>query len=163
MVRELTPRTCLRVVAVEFLDEVIHQEGNVLLALAKRRQEERDHLQAVVQVLSELPARHHLPQSLLVAAMIRTSTLMGCLPPTLRNSRHWITRRSLACKGKRKFRHLVQEEGPAVRELEHALPIAHRRGEAPLDVAEHLAFHQAFGDGGAIQNDQRVIGRARPE
>ena len=37
------------------LDEVVHQDRNVLPALAQRRQVDRDHVEPVEQVVAELP------------------------------------------------------------------------------------------------------------
>jgi hypothetical protein len=42
--------------------EVIDKEGNILAPLAKRREMNLDNVEAIVQILSELPVLHGLPQ-----------------------------------------------------------------------------------------------------
>ena len=46
----------------ELLDERLHQERNVLDALAQRREVHGDHVQAVVEILAERSLLHHLRQ-----------------------------------------------------------------------------------------------------
>ena len=54
---------------------------------------------------------------------------------------------------------LVQEEAPAVGQLEAADPPGEGAGEGALLVAEQLALDQSRGQGGAVELDQR-LGRA---
>ena len=44
----------------EAFDEGLHQDGDIFAPLAKRRKRERQHIEAVIQILAELPVRHHL-------------------------------------------------------------------------------------------------------
>ena len=46
--------------ADELADEVLHEQGHVFLAIAQRRQRQRDHVQAVEQVFAERAVGDHL-------------------------------------------------------------------------------------------------------
>ena len=50
--------------------------------------------------------------------------------------------------------HLVQEEGAPVGQLEASPPSFGGSGEGAPFVAEHLAFHQVFGDRGAVHPNE---------
>jgi hypothetical protein len=53
---------------------------------------------------------------------------------------------------------LVEEDRPAVAELELADPLARGAREGALLVAEELALDQVVGDGGAVDGDERLGG-----
>ena len=57
----------------------------------------------------------------------------------------------------RNLAHLVQEHGAAMRQLEAADALRDGAGERALLVAEHLAFQQAGGNGGAVQLDEGAL------
>jgi len=65
--------------------------------LAQGRQVDGDDVDAVEEVLPELPWAIRSSNSWLVAAMIRTSTGSSALPPTLRTVFSWSARSSLTC------------------------------------------------------------------
>jgi hypothetical protein len=89
--------TGLPILFAVLLDEVLREQGNIVLAIAQRRQLHVDDVQAVEQILAEASLVHQLRRSPLVAAMMRTSTLMTSMPPSRMNSRSCMTRSSLAC------------------------------------------------------------------
>ena len=60
----------------------------------------------------------------------------------------------------RQLRDLVEEQRPAMRGLEEALPILGGAGESALAVAEKLAFHERLGNGAAVHRHERVSRRA---
>src|SRR5690606_35413589 len=51
---------------------------------------------------------------------------------------------------------LVEEQGAAVRLLEAPAAAGHGPREGPLHVPEHLALHEIFGDGAAVDGDERT-------
>ena len=53
---------------------------------------------------------------------------------------------------------LVEEDGAAVALLELADPLAVGPGERALLVPEQLALQQRFGDGGAVDRQERLVG-----
>ena len=88
----------LVVLLAVLLEEVLHEQRDVVLALAQRRQLHGDDVQAVEQSpRGTCPRPSSRCRSTLVAAMMRTSTLIVSTPPSRMNSRSWITRSSLAC------------------------------------------------------------------
>src|SRR5213595_4193773 len=54
--------------------------------------------------------------------------------------------------------HLVQEDGAAVGELEHASALPDRARERAALVAEHLGLEQLGGDRAAVDRDEGAIG-----
>ncbi len=58
--------------------------------------------------------------------------------------------------GKRKFGHFIQKQGAAVGRLKQAFLVRKCAREAPLFMAEELAFHQLAGDGAAIDRHKRA-------
>ena len=77
-------------------------------------------------------------RSTLVAAMMRTSTLIVSMPPSGMNSRSWITRSSLACVSSGMVADLVEEDRAVVGELEKAFCRIHGAGKRAFDVAEQV-------------------------
>ena len=83
--------------AGELVDQEPDEERDVLGAVAERGERDGEDAEAIVEVFAEASSRATaLSRSRLVAAMIRTSTWIGALPPTRSNSRSWRTRSSLA-------------------------------------------------------------------
>ena len=78
-------------------EEVLDQQRDVVLAVAQRRHVDVDDVEPVVEVLAEPALLDLAARSRFVAAMTRTSTLIGRLEPMRSNSRSWSTRRSFAC------------------------------------------------------------------
>ena len=87
-----------------FWKKWLDERRNVALSLAQRRQHDRDHVQPVIQILAEPAFLHQLRRSALVAAMMRTSTLIDLGEPSGMNSLSWITRSSLTASPARRCR-----------------------------------------------------------
>jgi len=77
--------------------EVGHQRRDVVHALAQGRQQEREDIDAVVQIRPEAAAATNLSRSRWVATITRTSTGTERSPPTRSTWRSSSTRSSLAC------------------------------------------------------------------
>ena len=80
-----------------------------------------------------------------MAAISRTSILIGLVPPTGMISRSWSARSSFTCVAGRHLPDLVEEEGAAVRHREEAFLVAHGAGEGALHVAEEVRLEQVLG------------------
>ena len=100
-------------------------------------------------------------RSRLVAATMRTSTSMDCVPPTRSKRRSSRTRRSLAWIGQRQLADFVEEERAVVGEIHLADFAGAGSGEGAALVAEEFVFDQAFGDGGAVQCDEGLLAARR--
>src|ERR1700722_5493839 len=91
--------------------------------------------------------------SLLVAARTRTSTGVSLLLPS---------RRTLRSSGTRSnFADFAEEERATLSEPEAADAAFGRAGEGAAFVAEDFAFHQGFGNRGAVDGDERTRGARR--
>ncbi len=66
----------------EFFQKMIQKDGDILFPLPQGREEEGDHVQAVVEVLPEAVCLNELLQVLIGSQISRTSTSMVLLPPT---------------------------------------------------------------------------------
>ena len=99
--------------------------------------------------------------SVLVAARMRTSTLIVCVPPRRMNSFSCMTRRSLAWVSRLMRGDLVEEDGPLVGRLEEPFLQGHGAGEGALDVAEQVALEQVGRQGAAVDGDERGLGPVR--
>ena len=106
---------------------------DVLRPLAQRRHPEREHVEPVEEVASEIvPSATIRARSRLVAATRRTSTLNVLVPPSRSNSCSSSTRSSFDCRSERNLADLVQKQGPLVRQLEPADLLAIAPVNAPF-------------------------------
>src|SRR5688572_17022558 len=144
----------------EALQDMAGDEGNVLAALAQRRHGEVDHVEPVIEVAAEAAGLHHPGEALVGGAddagigrlLLRGAHLAHA--PLLDGAQQQHLRMQ------RQLRHLVEEQGAAVRGLEEPVAVLVGAGEGALAVAEELAFHQGFRDRAAIHRDEG-LGAAR--
>ena len=117
----------------------------------------REDLQAVVEVLAEAALRDLLLE---VAVGRRDDAHVRPASPASRRSARispsCSTRSSLRLQRERHLRHLVEEERAAVGDLEEALLVLVRAGEAALLVAEELALEQVLRHRGAVLADEEL-------
>jgi hypothetical protein len=66
----------------EAAQEMLGQRQNVAAPQAQGRHLRVHHVEPIIQILAELPAATSWARSRLVAATMRTSTLIDSLPPT---------------------------------------------------------------------------------
>src|SRR5262249_54557048 len=89
--------------AAQLLQEVLHEERNVLAALAERRQPHGDDVEAVEEILAERAVRDHLRELRKRGRgdshvdLDRVGDADALEPPPRSNWRSWSTRSSLAC------------------------------------------------------------------
>ena len=93
--------------------------------------------------------------------MMRMSIGTGRVPPTRSITRSWIARKQLGLQPHVHFGDFVEQQRAAVGLLEFADAPRDRAGEGALLVAEQLGFEQSFGNGGAIDADERLLGAVR--
>ena len=58
---------------------------------------------------------------------------------------------------RREFRNLIQEEGPPVGLFKIALPGVYGAGKGAFHVAEEFRVHQFFGQGAAVDHEERGL------
>src|SRR6266508_1777889 len=131
--------------------EMQRERRDVFGALTQRRQPDLDRIQAEEQVLSEAPGgdlgadvgvcgREH--------PYVHLAGARGAEPlefPGLENPQE------LGLLARGYVGDLVQEQGPAVGELEPSDAVGPRVREGALDVAEELALEDPFGDSAGVQ------------
>src|SRR5438128_2616044 len=148
--------------ARDLADEVLDERGNVLSPLAQRRHVDRDHVEPVVEILTERARpdggfqiyfrrrqdshvdrhRPHAAQPLDLALLQDAQQL----------------RRKVEPQGA----DLVEEHGAPVGQLEAAELLRVGPREGALLVAEQLGFHQRLGDRGHVDGHERLTAALAP-
>src|SRR4051794_19887677 len=117
---------------------MFHEHRNILAALTQRRDVNRYHVQAVVEVLLKTSIAHHLAE---VPVRCRNHAHVDSLRP-LRAERFELTllqnAQQLGLKRRAHRADLIEEDRAAVRERELALLVRRRPGEGSSDMAEEL-------------------------
>ena len=142
---------------VDVAQNVFHQKRDVVLVLAQRRQIDMKHIQPEIQVLSQLPAGHRFLRILVCCrkhAHIHRRLAFASQPPyfaVFQNAQKFRLRR------RGHLSDFVQEQGASIGKFEAADAPLGRAGERASLVAENLAFHQRFGNGGAVDRHKRPV------
>ena len=131
------------------------QRQNVLAPLAQRRDVQLHHVQPVKQILAKTAGFDFLLQIAVargedarvgVDFAVRADALKS---PVLRHAQQ------LGLQRRRHLGDFIQKNRAAVRLLKPADALGVRAGERALFVPEQFAFQQRFGNGGAVDLDQR--------
>ena len=138
---------------------MLDQDGDVLLPLPQGRHPDRQDLQAVVEVLAELPALDQAAQVLVARGDDPHVHLAHGLAADRADLALLQRAQQLLLHVGAHVPDLVEEEGPAVGQLEEALLVALGAGERPADVPEELALEERVGQRGAVLGEERL---ARP-
>src|SRR5438552_1496036 len=137
-------------------EEVLDQERQVLDPLAQRREDDRDDVRPVVEVLAEAP-RLHLGLEVLVGggedADVDLEGAVAAHPLELALLEH---AQDLRLRLRPHVADLVEEERPAVGDLELALARRDGPREGALLVAEELALDQLARERRAVHLDERL-------
>jgi hypothetical protein len=140
------------------LHEGVYEGRNVFGTLAKRRNVNRNDVEAVVEVLAEVPLLD-LSLQLLVRGghdpdvhrdPLRSSD--GADHAVLKNSQQ------LALEALPHVADLVEKEGSAVRLLEQTALGGVRPRERPLDVPEQLALEKTLGNRRTVDGNEGLLG-----
>ena len=138
-------------------DEGGHEQRDILLALAQRRNVDVHHIEPVVQILPELPLFDcglELPVGGRDDPGIHFDGFLSPHPFEGLVLQH---AQQLDLYVLADLTDLVQEDRAHVGQLEASPLAGHRSGERPPFVAEQLAFQKGFGEGGAVHLDQRLV------
>ena len=133
---------------------MVGQQRNVLLPVPERRHEDRNHVEAEVEILAEAPAPDFRLQILVGG---REDAGIDFDPRRSADRLHRLFLQDAQHLGLRLQAHvadLVEEDRAAVGDLELAAPIGDGAGERAAHVAEQLAFDQLFRNGGAVDLDE---------
>ena len=134
---------------------MLDEERHVLHPLAERGQHDRDDVQPVVEILAEAAALH-LALEVLVGrcddADVHPDGAVAADALELALLQH---AQDLGLRLEAHVADLVEQEGPAVGDLELAFARRRRAGEGPLLVAEELALDELPGEGRAVDLHER--------
>ena len=152
------------------LEEVLHEQRDVVAPLAQRRQVDADDVQPVEEVLAEPPVLHLLLQVDVGRgddADVDLDRLHAAEAHELALLHH---AQQLGLRLDRDVADLVEEDAALVGEIEHALLRVDRAGERALDVTEQRRFEQVRRQVAGVHRHERLArcapscceSRARP-
>ena len=136
-------------------EHVAGQLGDVLPALAERRQDDLERVEPEEQVLAELVVGDHLAEVAVGGAEdpdVDPERLVLADPADLARFEE---PEQLDLHALVQLADLVEEQRAAVGDLEEPLAVGLGAGEGPLAVAEQLALDQVLGQGAAVDRDER--------
>src|SRR5205823_5076772 len=139
----------------ELLHEVPDERRNVLWPLAERWKRDREDVHAIVQVVPERPGGDHLFEVPVRGCDYPDVDSFGARAAETLELPLLEHPQQLRLQLERDVADLVEEERPAVGQLETADPLRDGPGESAALVAEELALEQARRDGGAVDLDER--------
>ena len=146
--------------AGELLEEVLGEGGDVAVALAQRGQGDREHVEAVVEVLAERPGRDRRGEVLVRRgdeAHVGLERLGPAEALVLARLQH---PQELDLRGQRQVADLVEEQRAALRAIEPPLLAPDGAGEGAALVAEELRLEQRLGERGAVDLDEGLAARS---
>ena len=130
------------------------QQGQILLALAERRQRKRQNIDSIKEIVADF---FLAPQLVKIAIRGGDDARFGF-------ARRSADRRIFAFLQdaqqfhllfRRQFADFIEKKRPASRAVEKAVPVTIRPGKRPFLIAEHQAFEQRFRDCAAIHRHER--------
>ncbi len=137
---------------------MVREHGNVFDAIAQRRHVERDHVEPVEQVLAKVAAFDFVFE-ILVRGGHDADIHLDRFGRTHRLQTLFFQRaQDFGLRLERHVADLVEEQSAAVGPLELTDLVLQHAGETALAMAEQLAFDHLFGNGGAVDLDEGVVG-----
>ena len=136
----------------------LHEQRNVFAALAQRRHDDVDDVEAVEQILAERALRDHVAQ-----VAVRRGDHAHVDDPAAAVGADLLQLAGLeepqqeALHAQRHLPDFVEEDGAHVRGFELARLVAIGAGEAALHVAEQLGLEQRFRQAGAVDRREDVV------
>ena len=145
-----------RQLRIQRAHEMLHEERDVLAPLAKRRQEDVHHVQAVEEVFAEAPGLDLLAQVPIGAredAHVGEHGLGGAHCPDALLLEH---AQELHLHVERQVSDLVEVDGAALGGDEKSGASLQRARESPAHVPEELALEQRLGNRPAVNGNERL-------
>ena len=140
----------------EAVDEVTHDGGNILAALAQRSQTNLHHVETIVQIVAEGPGLHSGLEIHMGGGYQADVQIHQAVAPQPLDAAALDGAQDLRLRRQRQVADLVQKQRPPLSLLELARPFHHIRGGA-THHAEQLALHQRFGQRGTVHRYQRPL------
>src|SRR5688572_6128490 len=148
----------LVVARIELGDERLDEQGQVFLAQPQRRQFDGEDVQAIEQILAQLAGSHRVDRT--DVGRGNDADVHGLLVAPAEPAERPLLQdaQELHLRGRRHLGDFVEEQRPAVRQLEAAFAPIRGAGERALLMTEDLALEQRFRNGGAVDRDERLRG-----
>ncbi|MCG3163618.1 MAG: hypothetical protein JMDDDDMK_05057 [Acidobacteria bacterium] len=143
-----------RELAVEMLD----QRGHIFQSFAQRRNLKRNDVQAVEQVGAKRAAFNFGFEPFVGRGDHARVNCHGCFRTDRLESLFFQRAQNFRLSLQTHIADFVQKDRRAVRSLEFSAPGLSRAGESAFDVTEQFGFDQFFGNGGAVDFDERARG-----
>ena len=143
--------------AIVAFDEEVDERKDVFLAIAQRRNEDRDDGEAVVQILAELAFAHCFFEVAIGGGDDAHVHLDIAEAADAADHLIFEHTQQLGLEQGREFADFIEKQGAAVGRFKQALLHLLGVGECALFVAEEFGFHQGFGDGGAVDGDEGLF------
>ena len=137
--------------------EVLDQQRNIALTVAQRGHEDRDHMNAVIEILAESANAYH---GVKVVVGCRDEPEVNFLRgPSSQPLHHAVLKNAqkFALQAVVQRRDLVQEKSPCLRSLNHARLRRISAREGTLLIAEQLRFDQTLRKCRAVEANIRLI------
>src|SRR5579884_300757 len=143
--------------AIEVAEQSLRNQRDVFSSVAERRELNMEHVQTVIEILSQFaPSHGHLGN--LVGggydAHIHLQLGFRTQPADASILEH---AQKLGLGEGLHFTDFIQQQGPALSQFKTARPPLGRASESALLVPEQLAFHQGFRQSRAIDRDKRAL------
>ena len=141
----------------ELLGEMTNQQRNVVATLAQRRQQDREHVQAIEKVAAKLAVGDHLRQ---VSIRCRHQPHIHTHRARASQAFEFLLLESseqLRLEFERNVTDFVEEQRAAIGQLEAADSLRDRPGEGALLVTEQFAFEQPGRNRGAVEFDESPV------
>ncbi len=141
------------------VNEMVDQQGNVLLALAQRRKGEAHDIESIQQIFAKLAGGHHFFEVAVAGGddadlnRPRLRVADGHDHALFQHAQQGALHRQGQC------RDFIEKQGAAAGRLEVADFVADGAGERPAAVAEKLRFDQALRDGSAVDRHEWLAAR----
>ena len=140
---------------------MVDEKGDVLLPFAKGRDLDGDDVQPVEQVFPETPLLHRGSQ---VPVRRRDHAHVGLEIAAAADLLELVVLQDveqLYLQRRGDFPYLVEEDGPPGGRLEAPDLVGHGAGEGAAHVPEQLRLEKRFGQGGAVELDERLVAARR--
>ncbi len=136
----------LAVLGVDVAQNVLHQQGNVLFVIAQRRQIDVEDIQPEIKILPQMAAADRLFGIFVRGrehAHIHRRLGLASQPADLAVFQH---AQEFRLRRRRHLADLIEQQRPAVGQLEAPDAAFRRAGKRATLVSENFAFHQRFGN-----------------
>src|SRR5487761_278183 len=145
------------VLAIDVRKQLLDKQRQIVLVIAQRGQVDMEHIETEIKVLPKVPERYGLLRIFIRRredANVDGRFDLAPNPPDLVVFQH---AQKLGLRLRGHFADFIEQQRSAVGKLEAAEPAFGGACERAFFVAENLAFHQRFGNRGAIDRDEGLI------